>query len=71
MITTITFRTIVSFFSRKNIKNKIEIVDQTVSELIHPRFAIKDTDTADGNKNNNNKSLLFHMYSKENDTLFI
>ncbi|CAM2867523.1 hypothetical protein SAMN05444143_101454 [Flavobacterium succinicans] len=69
MITNITFRTIVSFFSRKNIKNKIEKVDQTVHELIHPRF-IMDKSEETVNKDAK-KSMLFHMYSNENDTLFI
>lgn len=66
----ITIHKIVSFFSRKNIKNTINQVDQTVLELIHPRFITKDTDEKQTNTNNK-KSLMFHMYSNENDTLFI
>lgn len=69
MITNINFRKIVSFFSRKNIKNKIEIVDQTVTELIHPRFIMDNS--SDAKNETAKKSMLFHMYSNENDTLFI
>ncbi|MGL2986986.1 hypothetical protein ACSVH5_05265 [Flavobacterium sp. RSSA_27] len=64
-----TFRALVSFFSRKNIKNKLEKVDQTVHELIHPRF-IMDKSSETTNKSTK-KSMLFHLYSNENDTLFI
>lgn len=39
------------------------------SELNHPRFHINEN--YDLKKNNGQNSLLFHMYSKENDTLFI
>ena len=69
MITNITFRTIVSYFSRKNSKNKIEKVDQTVHELIHPRFIMDKSSEA--TNETTEKSMLFHMYSNENDTLFI
>lgn len=69
MKTNINFSRIVSFFSRKNIKNKIEKVDQTVHELIHPRFIIDKS--SDATNETTKKSMLFHLYSKENDTLFI
>lgn len=39
------------------------------NELIHPRFGISETDTKTEKKNPD--SLLFLMYSKENETLFI
>ena len=41
MITNITFRTIVSFFSRKNIKNKIEKVDQTINSISKYKFFVR------------------------------
>lgn len=39
------------------------------NELIHPRFGITETDIKEEKKGPN--SLLFLMYSKENETLFI
>ncbi|MDR7208213.1 hypothetical protein [Flavobacterium piscis] len=39
------------------------------NELIHPRFGITETDMTVEKKEPN--SLLFLMYSKENETLFI
>ena len=39
------------------------------NELIHPRFGITETDKKTDKKEPN--SLLFLMYSKENETLFI
>ncbi len=39
------------------------------NELIHPRFGINETDIKEEKKEPN--SLLFLMYSKENETLFI
>jgi hypothetical protein len=39
------------------------------NELIHPRFGITETDEKADKKEPN--SLLFLMYSKENETLFI
>jgi len=39
------------------------------NELIHPRFGITETDNKREKKNPD--SLLFLMYSKENETLFI
>jgi len=40
-----------------------------LKELDHPRFHIDKTFSLKGRKGRS--SLLFHMYSKENDTLFI
>ncbi|KAF2334362.1 hypothetical protein [Flavobacterium daemonense] len=39
------------------------------NELVHPRFGITETDIKEEKKDPN--SLLFLMYSKENETLFI
>jgi hypothetical protein len=39
------------------------------SELNHPRFDVDET--FDLKEKSGNSSLLFHMYSKENETLFI
>jgi hypothetical protein len=39
------------------------------NELVHPRFGITETDKKAEKKEPN--SLLFLMYSKENETLFI
>lgn len=65
----IILRKIFDFFSKKSIKTKIEKVDQTVTELIHPRFILdKSSDTKNEEAK---KSMLFHLYSNENDTLFI
>ena len=69
MITNITIKKIDSNISRKNIKNKIEKVEQTVHELIHPRFIMDKSSEA--TNETTEKSMLFHMYSNENDTLFI
>lgn len=40
-----------------------------IKELTHPRFHIDET--FDLKAKNGKSALLFHMYSKENDTLFI
>jgi hypothetical protein len=40
-----------------------------LKELDHPRFHIDETFDLKAKKSKS--SLLFHMYSKENDTLFI
>lgn len=40
-----------------------------IKELSHPRFHVDASFKL--NEKKSNKSLLFHMYSKENDTLFI
>jgi len=65
----------------KYIINRAELLKNTISrtlkvesfnpmkELDHPRFHVdKDFDLK---AKKSNSSLLFHMYSKENDTLFI
>ncbi|PXY45379.1 hypothetical protein [Flavobacterium hydrophilum] len=41
------------------------------NELIHPRFGITETETNIKTEKKNPDSLLFLMYSKENETLFI
>ena len=40
-----------------------------IKELDHPRFHVDETFDLKAKKSKS--SLLFHMYSKENDTLFI
>ena len=40
-----------------------------LKELDHPRFDVDDN--FDLKERRGNNSLLFHMYSKENETLFI
>lgn len=52
------------FFRAKKI-----VTIQTVNELAHPRFGMEATDETAEKKAPN--SLLFLMYSKENETLFI
>ena len=63
------------------IKGKIELLSRSVlrtinvepfnpkNELNHPRFEVDENFNVKEKKGNN--SLLFHMYSKENETLFI
>jgi hypothetical protein len=65
----------------KYIKSKLELFKRITiktikiepfnlkNELNHPRFDVDET--FDLNKRKGNNSLLFHMYSKENETLFI
>ncbi|WP_035645613.1 MULTISPECIES: hypothetical protein [unclassified Flavobacterium] len=53
----------------KNIKNERNNPPPT-NELIHPSFGITETDNKKEVKKEPN-SLLFLMYSKENETLFI
>ena len=52
----------------KNIRTKRNIPPPK-NELIHPRFGIAEKDSKD--EKNGSDSLLFLMYSKENETLFI
>ena len=40
-----------------------------IKELNHPRFHVDENFDLEAKKGNS--SLLFHMYSKENETLFI
>ena len=62
------------------IKSKLELfkrITRTIkiepfnpkNELNHPRFDVDET--FDLKEKKGNSSLLFHMYSKENETLFI
>ncbi|MCV9929423.1 hypothetical protein OIU83_17290 [Flavobacterium sp. LS1R49] len=53
----------------KFFRTKKTIIIQTTNELVHPRFGMETTDETTEKKVPN--SLLFLMYSKENETLFI
>jgi len=57
-----------TFSKLKNIRTKRNNPPPK-NELIDPRFGITETDLANEKKQPN--SLLFLMYSKENETLFI
>ena len=57
-----------AYLTLKNIRAKRNIPPPS-NELIHPRFGITETDKNAEKKEPN--SLLFLMYSKENETLFI
>jgi hypothetical protein len=56
-----------TFSKLKSIRTKRNNPPPT-NELIHPSFGITETDKAEKKTPN---SLLFLMYSKENETLFI
>ena len=64
-----------NYFSRtfsaiRNFRAKVNSLPPPVNELVHPRFGL----TASGDKDAQRKapnSLLFLMYSKENENLFI
>jgi hypothetical protein len=63
---------LINFFRNKyrslfNVRSNANF--QTKNELIHPRFEI-EKDNAMNQKSVSN-SLLFLMYSKENETLFV
>lgn len=53
----------------KNRRTKRNNPPPPTNELAHPRFGMTETDRNTKLKTPN--SLLFHMYSKENETLFI
>ncbi|MEG0849892.1 hypothetical protein ACHRVK_02920 [Flavobacterium plurextorum] len=53
----------------KSIRTKRNNLPPPTNELVHPRFGINETDKKTEKKDPN--SLLFLMYSKENETLFI
>jgi hypothetical protein len=57
-----------TFLKLKNIRAKRNNPPPK-NELIHPRFGITEADAKTEKKNPD--SLLFLMYSKENETLFI
>jgi len=58
-----------TFSTLKNFRAKRNNPPPTANELIHPRFGINETDKTAEKKAPS--SLLFLMYSKENETLFI
>nr|WP_314897409.1 hypothetical protein [uncultured Flavobacterium sp.] len=60
-----TFRLLKNF----SFRNKIENSNDSKNELIHPRFEISKNDPSAQKMVPN--SLLFLMYSKENEELFI
>ncbi|WP_348813036.1 hypothetical protein [Flavobacterium maritimum] len=57
----------IQFLKDSMAKNNKEI--QSKNELIHPRFELSSTNDLENTKVPD--SLLFLMYSKENETLFI
>ena len=52
-----------------NFRNKTKKGNDFINELIHPRFEISENDALAQKKVVN--SLLFLMYSKENEELFV
>jgi hypothetical protein len=58
-----------TFLTLKSIRAKRNNPPPPKNELAHPRFGMAETDKKEEKKNPD--SLLFLMYSKENDTLFI
>ena len=52
-----------------NFRSKTKKGNDFINELIHPRFEVSENDTTAQNKVVN--SLLFLMYSKENEPLFL
>jgi hypothetical protein len=64
-----TLNYITKTFSRLKNNTKRNNPPPPKNELIHPRFGITETDIKEEKKEPN--SLLFLMYSKENETLFI
>ena len=58
-----------TFSTLKNLRAKRNNPPPPTNELAHPRFGITETDINAEKKVPN--SLLFLMYSKENETLFI
>lgn len=56
-------------FSKLKNKTKRNNPPPPINELIHPSFGMTETDKNAEKKTPN--SLLFLMYSKENETLFI
>ncbi|WP_394775906.1 hypothetical protein [Flavobacterium sp.] len=58
-----------TFSSLKNLRTKRNNPPPPTNELVHPRFGISEADKTAEKKESN--SLLFLMYSKENETLFI
>ena len=58
-----------TFSKLKNIRTRRNNPPPPTNELIHPSFGITETEKNKEKKAPN--SLLFLMYSKENETLFI
>ncbi|WP_264526193.1 hypothetical protein [Flavobacterium sp. N502536] len=58
-----------TFSTLKNIRARRNNPPPPTNELVHPRFGMTETDKKVEKKNPD--SLLFLMYSKENETLFI
>jgi hypothetical protein len=58
-----------TFSTLKNLRAERNNPPPPKNELVHPRFGITETDVKEEKKEPN--SLLFLMYSKENETLFI
>ena len=52
-----------------NFRSKTKKGNDFINELIHPRFEVSEIDTTAQKKVVN--SLLFLMYSKENEALFL
>lgn len=51
------------------LRTKTEKSKSVINELTHPRFMVEDTDSVTKEKISN--SLLFLMYSQENELLFV
>ncbi|MBS7252846.1 hypothetical protein [Flavobacterium branchiicola] len=58
-----------TFLTLKSLRAKRNNPPPPINELVHPRFGITETDKKEVKKEAD--SLLFLMYSKENETLFI
>lgn len=58
-----------TFSTLKNLRAKRNNPPPTINELVHPRFGVTEADKVAEKKDSS--SLLFLMYSKENETLFI
>ncbi|MDQ6470436.1 hypothetical protein RB619_07265 [Flavobacterium sp. LHD-80] len=58
-----------TFLTLKSIRAKRNNPPPPTNELVHPRFGLTETDKKEVKKESD--SLLFLMYSKENETLFI
>ncbi|WP_264552451.1 hypothetical protein [Flavobacterium sp. N2038] len=58
-----------TFLTLKSLRAKRNNPPPPTNELVHPRFGITETDKKEVKKEAD--SLLFLMYSKENETLFI
>jgi hypothetical protein len=59
---------LINFF-RDRYRSLLNNQNDSKNELIHPRFEVSNEDAVKQTKVSN--SLLFLMYSKENETLFV